>query len=236
MRFSNITCEVYGNFTLSAAGPIIIKSTDATKLTPETADAIFLRSGTGDGKDAFVIPGSSIKGVVRHYLETAPDVPKLLPAGDQKTFWTELFGSVEKPACKSKIAFSDAFADMETIETSIRYQTKIDAVSQGAAGGSLNSMQAVTKGDFPCSYRIRNLNAEELAVFAKAMAAFDAGELCIGGRISRGYGRVRIKDFQLVLTNGYDQELRPRILRTCDSLEAFLTNLDELKSMILKAR
>lgn len=232
MRFSKITCEAYGSFTLSAAGPIIIRSTDETKLTPETADAIFLRSGTGDGKEAFVIPGSSIKGVVRHYLETAPDLPKLLRVPNMNAFWTEMFGSVKNPIYRSKISFSDAFADMDTVETSMRYQTRIDAIAQGAAGGSLNSIQAVTKGDFRCSFRIRNLNANELAVFAKAMAAFDSGELCIGGRVSRGYGMVRIKDFDMVLTDGYDADLKPRILRKCTSLEDFLTELEHIKAMI----
>lgn len=234
MRFSKITCEAYGAFTISAAGPIIIRSTDETKLTPETADAIFLRSGTGNGEEAFVIPGSSIKGVVRHYLETSPDIPQLIRVPDIKAFCTELFGNVKTPAYRSKISFSDAFADMNTVETSMRYQTRIDAIAQGAAGGSLNSIQAVTKGDFRCSFRIRNLNANELTVFAKALGSFDSGELCIGGRVSRGYGMVRIKDFSMVLTDGYDLDLQPHILHSCNTLEDLLTKLEDVKAMLPK--
>ena len=234
MRLEKITCEAYGAFTISATGPILIKSTDETKLTPETADATFLRSGTGDGRDAFVIPGSSIKGVMRHYLETAPDIPKLIPVKNMKAFWSDSFGSTDSKIGKGKISFFDAFADMDTVETSMRYHTKIDAVSQGASRKSLNSVQAVIKGDFRCSYRIRNLTANELTVFAKTMAAFDSGELCIGGRVSRGYGMVRIKDFSMILTNGYDKDLNPCIIRKVESLNTLLTTLEDLKNMTAK--
>lgn len=235
MRFEKIICEAYGSFTLSADGPMIIRSTVHTKLTPENADAIFLKSGTGSENEAYVIPGSSIKGVVRHFLETNLETPKLLSGIVLKEFFDNYFGSVKtQPPQKSKISFSDAFADMSTVKTSMRYQTKIDAISQGASQGSLNSVLAVTKGDFKCDYHIKNFNIKELELFIKAIKAFDSGELCIGGRISRGYGMVRIKDFSIVISNGFNDNLEPIITNECKSISELENALPEIRKILDK--
>lgn len=224
MRFEKIICEAYGSFTISADGPMIIRSTVNTKLTPENADAIFIESAVDEKNNAFLIPGSSIKGVVRHYLTNDYNKKEI----------EKLFGGIS-PAEKSKISFSDAFADMSTIKTSMRYQTKIDSISQGASNGSLNSILAVTQGDFKCDYRIRNFSADELELFIRAIKAFDSGELCIGGRISRGYGMVRIKDFNIVLSNGYNENLEPKIILESKNISELEKAIPEIKDKLMKA-
>lgn len=225
MRFEKIICEAYGSFTISADGPMIIRSTVNTKLTPENADAIFIESAVDEKNNAYLIPGSSIKGVVRHYLTNSYNDDVI----------ENLFGKVKNGALKSKISFSDAFADMSTIKTSMRYQTKIDAISQGASKGSLNSILAVTQGDFKCDYRIRNFSVDELELFIKAIKAFDSGEICIGGRISRGYGMVRIKDFNIVISNGYNDNLEPKIILEAKNISELEKAIPEIKAKFMKA-
>lgn len=236
MRFKKIVCEAYGSFTISADGPMIISSTVKTKLTPENADTIFIESAVDKNNNAFIIPGSSIKGVIRHYIETTSYFRKMLNCNSKEEFSKKIngfFGGTD-PAEKSKICFFDAYADMSTIKTSLRTQTKIDAISQEASRGSLNSILAVTQGDFKCDYSIKNFSAKELELFINAIKAMDSGEICIGGRVSRGYGMVHINDFRIVISKGFDENLQPEILFDLNSISDMENALPDIKKICMK--
>ena len=212
MGFSKVQKEARGQFTISAAGPVLVSSGASNRVNPDLSDACFLRGQDGSGELAYVIPGSSIKGVMRHYLE---DMGKLSPAQAEV-----MFGRVKAEATlRSKIALSDAYAVPETVKTDIRYQTAINPVSQSAKRGSLNNMEVVIAGEFPCSFRLLNYEENELEALLCAIAAFDSGELCIGGRISRGFGTVQIRHFHMKLIQGIEKEtLLPHVIASYDSL------------------
>lgn len=211
LRFSKVQMEAYGHFTISADGPILISSGSSNRVNPDLPDACFLTGKNESGKMVYVIPGSSVKGVVRHYLE---DVGKLSPAQAE-----EMFGTVKGQSIRSKISFSDAYADMKTVQTDIRYQTAINPVSQSAKKNTLNNMEVVIAGAFPCHFRLLNYSKAELDALLFAIGAFDRGELCIGGRISRGFGTVRITDFHMKVIKGYDKEtLSPNVIKIYDVL------------------
>lgn len=213
MGFQSIQKEASGSFTISAAGPVLIADGSSSKLNPELTDNRFLSGTDASGNRVYVIPGSSIKGVIRHYLYNYMNDTQI----------NELFGYAGKNGkYKSKISFSDAYADMETVETILRTNTRIGSVSQGANKG-LNDALAVNKGDFHCSFRMCNYSTEELKWILSALNGFHTGEICIGGRVSRGFGRVRVSDFHMIVAAGYTKELKPRVIGEYVSLEAAMT-------------
>ena len=206
--------QVQIEYVLSADGPVLVSSGSGNKLHPELPDSTFLTSRDG-GQEVFVIPGSTLKGVVRHYLCSIKGVPAV----------DSLFGDVKKEgARKSRIAFSDAFADMDTIKTAIRYNTALGSVSQSAKGGSLNNCQAVIRGRFPGNIRMNNVSGQEIDMIVGAFSAIDNRMLFIGGKSSRGFGRMRVDSFVMTVSDGYDKEtLRPHVTGRADSLESALS-------------
>jgi len=214
MRFKKICNEAVCSFTITANGPLMIADGSSNRTDPSKPDTCFL-TGIVDGERVYVIPGSSIKGVVRGYVEDM--------LGKEKT--EMLFGS-EKPAIKSKVSFYDAFADMSTVKTDIRYNTAISAIGQNAVNGSLNSVEALVKGSFPAKLTVKNAEEKELLYILKALRALDTGELCIGGRKSRGYGLVNINDFSLRLFGGYDNDLKPVMLAEFDDVRTAISSLE----------
>ncbi len=212
MGFKVAEKEAICSFTLSAVGPVLISSGSSTKLNPQQSDSFFL-SGIADsqGNIAYIIPGSSIKGVIRHYLygflkdEEKEEIPKL-------------FGNVGEQPTASKISFSDAYADMNTVETVMRYNTVVGPISQSATKG-LNNALAVRKGDFKAGFRLRNYKEKELAWILRALDGFNRQEIFIGGRVSRGFGRVSVSEFSMTLINGYTQELEPDVVGKYSTLQ-----------------
>lgn len=201
-------------FTLSPAGPVLVSSGSANKLHPELPDHTFLMS-RNLGEETFVIPGSSLKGVIKHYLyrisENDEQVERLLG------------NPPEADARKSRVSVADAFADMATVQTTLRHSTAIGAVSQSAKSGSLNNMMAVIAGDFAAGIRMKDVTEAEILMMLRALQAIEQQEICIGGKISRGFGRMRIKDFQMTVSCGYDANLHPVIAGEFDSLTTAAT-------------
>lgn len=201
-------------FTLSPVGPVLVSSGSANKLHPELPDNTFLMS-SNNGEDTFVIPGSSLKGVIKHYLYRICKTDETVD---------RLFGSAQnKNARKSRVSVADAFADMATVQTTLRHSTALGSVSQSAKNGSLNNMMAVIDGDFAADIRMKDVTDAEILMILRALQAIESHEICIGGKISRGFGRMCVKDFQMTVSSGYDTELRPVIVGEFDSLATAVT-------------
>ena len=211
--------------TLSAAGPVLVSSGADNQTKPEMEDTVFLM-GKSDGRDTYVIPGSSLKGVISHYLDL-PETAYLFGYVNKQDPYKR-----EKNSRKSKIAVSDFYADMDTIETDIRYSTALGSISQSAKSTSLNNMQPVIKGDFHGNLRMKDVSADEICKILNAIAAIDRFEICIGGKTSRGFGRMRVSDFQMTASNGYDkQTLKPLI---CGEYDSFVTAKTDFSAKIKK--
>lgn len=220
MSFKTIASEIKCSFTISADGPIIVSDGNSNRTNPEKPDNCFLMS-RDNGMPAYVIPGSSIKGVIRKYVEECFFF--------NESRITALFGSVKKPAFKSKISFFDAFADMETIKTDMLFNTAISPVGQSAKTGSLNSVEAVIEGNFHTGFTLKNAGGTEFKYIIKALNALDDGEICIGGRKSRGFGNVKINNFRLVVSNGFDIDLKPVIVAEYNNAKTLLEDIEKGK-------
>ncbi|MBP5604479.1 MAG: hypothetical protein J6X60_02905, partial [Ruminiclostridium sp.] len=145
-----------------------------------------------------------------------------------------LFGDIKNGGIKSRLSVSDSFADMNTVKTEVRHSTALGSVSQSAKTGSLNNMQVVTGGRFPCCIALTDSTEKEIIMLLKAVKAIDSGDICIGGKISRGFGRMNVVDFSIVISDGYDKTtLRPIITDRFDSID---TAEKEIESLMKKTK
>ncbi|MDE6788263.1 MAG: hypothetical protein K2J47_02960 [Ruminococcus sp.] len=202
------------NYTICPNGPVLVSASSGNKLHPEMPDRTFLKS-CDNGVEKYVIPGSSLKGVIRHYLykKQSDDLVDSLFGYSNKN---------KKENRKSRVSIYDAFADMDTIETTVRYSTAIGSVSQSAKRGSLNQCEAVIKGSFNGTMRLHSVSEVEIAMILSALNAMNSGEICVGGRISRGFGRISVNQFEMIVTRGYNADLTPNIIGRYISIDEAL--------------
>lgn len=206
--FEKITRKVAAEFDLCAEGPVLIGSGENNEINPTLPDTTFLAGKNGD-TESFIVPGSSIKGVIR-----AGMFPE---KNEQKE--KEIFGAVQGGAQKSRLKFHDAYADMSTVTSSLRNQTAIDPLTQGAKGGSLRNMQVVEKGAFKAGFEFLNYTDEEMKLLKNTLSKVNAGIVRFGASTSRGFGVMSIKNFKLVITKGFDENLNPIVEREYNSFE-----------------
>lgn len=199
--FESIKATAVAEFDLCAAGPVLVSSGKNNELDPCLPDRVFL-SGSNGTENAFVIPGSSIKGVIRGFVYDAIKYGK-----DIKIDEEILFGTQRNGARKSKIAFHDAYADMSTVVSNIRHSTAIDPILQNAKEGSLNNMQTVEKGVFKAGFIIKNYTDDEISIIINALKAVNKGILRFGGKTGRGFGMMRVENFNMETYKGFDENL-----------------------------
>lgn len=216
--FEKIERTAVAEFDLCAEGPVLVSSGYNSELDPRLPDNTFL---TGrDGKEiTFVIPGSTIKGVIRNYVYKQI---KNGAAVDEE----ELFGRIKGKAQKSKISFHDAYADMTTVVSRIRYSTAIDPILQSAMRGTLNNMQVVEKGVFKAGFKLVNYTNEELDIVIRALEAVNTKMIRFGGKTSRGFGVMKIENFKMETDEGFNEQLERKNVSVFASLEECVRGCD----------
>lgn len=220
--FEKLTCYANAKFELCAVGPVLVSSGQSHKTNPTLPDKTFMKGyvGKDHSEECYVIPGSSIKGVLRHHIQD-------LYLNDQDA--EILFGKINDGAQKSKIKINDAFAVPETLVTAVRNSTKIDPNSQSSVNGSLNNMEVVEKGVFKAGFQIKNFTCKEIEALLIALRDIDEGAVRFGGKVSRGFGKMKIGSFSMTAHKGYDKELNPIDKITFMDIEAALKYYREVK-------
>lgn len=215
--FETLNSTVIAEFTLSAAGPVLVGSKGSNELDPTLPDAAFLTGSDGEQK-AFVIPGSTIKGVIRsRYCDIS---------GKDST--EEIFGCINgQNTHRSKLYFHDAYADMKTVKCGIRYSTAIQSINQNAKKNSLNNMQAVEKGDFDAGFKAINCADKEIYTLLQILDEVNFGLVKFGGRKSRGFGTMKISSFTLRENSGFDESFNAKEEIVYHSLEDALKAYSE---------
>jgi len=205
--FEKIECTAYAEFDLCADGPVLISSGKSNKTNPTLPDNTFMTGFCGaEHKDEmYVIPGSTIKGVIRHHI-------------DEKSAKI-IFGKIDGTAQKSKIKFNDAFAVPDSIAATVRHSTAINPVNQSVKNGSLNNMEVVEKGTFKAGFIFRNYTAAEMEKILLALYDVNEGAVRFGGKVSRGFGKMRIENFSMKVNNGFDGSLMPKNEIVFNSIE-----------------
>lgn len=219
--FKVLENTVTAKFTLSAAGPVIVGSKGSNELDPILPDATFLMGNNGE-EAAFVIPGSTIKGVIRsRYCEKTGKK-------DNDYSVKALFGKAESNnSQRSKISFHDAYADMGTIKAGIRHFTSINSINHNPVKSSLRNIQAVEKGDFYGGFKAINCTSQEIYTILQILDEVNSGLVKFGGQKSRGFGTMEISSFDLVENQGFDENLRAKDENLYNSLEEALKAYSE---------
>lgn len=222
--FKEIKKTAIAEFDLCAMGPILVGSGTDNECDPRLPDNTFLMGSNGE-EMTFVIPGSTIKGVIRNCVYDQVD------NGTLDVNIAKLFGNVkqkEKFAAdkyetestqKSKVSFYDAYADMKTVVSDVRYSTAIYPVLQTAKEKTLNNMLVVEKGIFKASFKLINYTDDEMRAIITALRKVNEGVVRFGGKTSRGFGQMKIDNFKMTVRNGFDEMLNPIIEKEYSDFE-----------------
>lgn len=145
----------------------------------ETSDSDVLRDR--DGK--VYIPGTSLAGVSRHFLETVG------------INTNDIFGKIDNEKdFESKIKFFDAFAVNE-VSTSVRDSVRlVDKISLD--GSKFDYEIAEAGAEFIFRLELNFTKDEEMKICAYIINGFRNGDIRIGSKTTRGFGVVDIQDIK----------------------------------------
>lgn len=139
-----------------------------------------------DGKRLPYIPGSSLRGPLRHALT------RLLRARNEKTALADsLFGPKD---CKqsAKLLIRDAFpTEGSAVRLAWLAHHAEDEFTAGAYGSSLFNRVAVMEGSFRWRMVLEDPSDEEQQALADVLALAQAGQIGFGGGQWRGHGWLR---------------------------------------------
>jgi len=162
----------------------------------ESSDSDVLRDSDGN----VYIPGTSLAGVSRHFLETVG------------INTDDIFGKLEvekedETDYESKIKFFDAFATNE-VSTSVRDSVRlVDKISLD--GSKFDYEIAEAGAEFIFKIELNTCSCEEKKICSYIINGFRNGDIRIGSKTTRGFGVVDIEDIkylQLDLTNAEEME------------------------------
>lgn len=228
MLFDKFSSRIVLNGTLVAETPIHI-GTQSDSLSPLQIDSPVLK----DGRGRPVIPGSSLKGVIRSIVESILSNPEVegysscsITDKDKscskkcKNRLDEVKGDnlsdeqlaniIYETSCDtcrlfgnsyiaSKIQFKDAYLD-ESIEKpnfERRDGVGIDRDTGVAVTGAKYDFEIVPAGSkFKFSLICENLDDEQRAIFDMIKGFLMEGEISIGGKVSRGLGKIKLIDVE----------------------------------------
>ena len=158
----------------------------------ESSDSDVLRDSDGN----VYIPGTSLAGVSRHFLETIG------------INTDDIFGKIDdEKDYESKIKFFDAFATNE-VSTSVRDSVRlVDKISLD--GSKFDYEIAEAGAEFIFKIELNTCSCEEKKICSYIINGFKNGDIRIGSKTTRGFGVVDIEDIkylQLDLTNAEEMD------------------------------
>lgn len=202
---------------LTAIDPIHIGSAGAEVLDPTQVDNSVLKDLNG----LPVIPGSSIKGVVRSYFEAVmrsvgknacdcmdsknkcvtdndmksfrgSEIDKAQQAYNQSCDVCKLFGGT---ALASKLQFKDSTYIGDVCVYEHRDGVGIERETGAAKRGAKYDFEIVPKGSkFTFTLIAENLDDEQKKYLDFILKTLENGELSVGGKTTRGLGRIQLSD------------------------------------------
>jgi CRISPR-associated RAMP protein (TIGR02581 family) len=212
--FKQLLNEAILDLAIEPNGPILIKAGESGGLDPTHPDMEFVRTN-----NQVLIPGSSLKGVVRAHAErivrslqpnTAPRDGRSAcdPLNRNQScgfrLERERLASHEKyrqscAICRlfgstvvaGRVRFADALPVGEAPRIEERNGVAIDRVYGSVAVGPFN-YEVVTKAVFKTRIMFRNITLPQLALIGLALRDLGEGRVGLGFGKSRGLGRVTV--------------------------------------------
>lgn len=179
---------------LVSNGPILVGGSNTTD---STVDMVCLQTPIYDyerkqEKNTYTIPGSSIRGALRHRVFNVATALSL--NGDKIV--DGIFGkiNVENPTC-GKVVIDDIY--LKNVEKGTKVQhVAIDRFTGGAISGALFDEAPIRENDlcFELNIEVDDLEATEAKILTHALLDLAMGNLPIGGGTNRGNGVLKLKD------------------------------------------
>lgn len=199
---------------LSPKGPLLIKA-GGTSADPTLPDMQFVRTYHPQKGETVYIPGSSLKGVVRGFVEKAlrtvgdntswrwacatfPDedescAKKLGQEGNSATIYKKSCGACRifgHTRLKGRSSFTDLLPVGE-VKTEIRYGVAISRLSHAVAHGPFE-MEVAVSGTFEGHLVLENFEIWQLGLLALALESMNQGLVKVGFGKNRGFGEVAV--------------------------------------------
>jgi len=203
-RYNSLKLE----YTITPRAPLLVKSGGISS-DPSLPDMQFVRTYIAGEGETVYIPGSSLKGIFRSYVERVLRTK----SGEGKEGACNLFtdnycGRLEKDdsaeiyksscrACKifgntklkGRIAFGDAYPN---VRTETRYGVAISRLTHAVAQGPFD-MEVMVSGSFSSRIYLENFEIWQLGLLALAFQGLNDGLVRVGFGKNRGFGEVETK-------------------------------------------
>jgi len=221
--FSKLYNEAIIRLDMETVSPLFIKAAEDSSLDPTAADNTYL-AFYKDGELVPVIPGTSIKGVLRSSAEELIKSQGLEPCNilDNKQNCAGIlrreqqrlekkYSAKEKydkscPICKlfgsnvmkSRIYFYDAFPEGE-YRIGKRKSVAIDRITGASKTNALFDFEYVEYGRFKAEIKLKNFFGWQLKLLLMLFERINDGLITFGGFTSKGFGRLKIDNIDLEL-------------------------------------
>ena len=164
----------------------------------DIADMCLLRD---DGDKPF-IPAASIAGTARSFLARQSEPWGEYKKGKENREVKRLFGGAEKDDAMSALIVADAACVPEQVTTLIRDGVRVDAQSGSAAAGAKFDVEVVERGtefelNLECIIRHGDDSDALAELFLALLQAFQRGDIRLGARTRRGYGRGKVESWKV---------------------------------------
>ncbi|MGQ9654825.1 MAG: RAMP superfamily CRISPR-associated protein [Thermodesulfobacteriota bacterium] len=200
---------------LSPRGPLLVKA-GGVSADPTLPDMQFVRTFHPQRGETVYIPGSSLKGVVRGFVEKAlrtldrqdswqwacPTFPDERESCAKKLEKEERSEAVYKRSCgacrifghtrlKGRVSFTDLFP-VDGIKMEVRYGVAISRLSHAVAHGPFE-MEVAVSGTFEGHLVLENFEVWQLGLVALALESMNQGLVKVGFGKNRGFGEVAVQ-------------------------------------------
>lgn len=202
---------------LSLKSPLLIKSGGISP-NPSLPDMQFVRTFISGKGEVIYIPGSSLKGVVRSYVEKVLRTVSEINGKETVSWACNLFErdktcankikddfqphQIYKNSCrackifgstklKGRISILDAYPNGE-VKTEIRHGVAISRLTHAVAQGPFD-MEVAVEGSFKTKFILTNFEAWNVGLLALALRDINEGIVKVGFGKNRGFGEVEIK-------------------------------------------
>lgn len=206
---------LYLSLELSPRGPLLVKS-GGVSADPSLPDMQFVRTYHPERGETVYVPGSSLKGVVRGFVE------KVLRTLDDSDSWRHAcptfaddadscgrkLSAGEMPsheiyrrscgACRifghtrlrGRASFTDLLPTRE-VRTEVRYGVAISRLSHAVAQGPFE-MEVAVAGTFAGQLVLENFELWQVGLLVLALESMERGLLKVGYGKNRGFGEVSV--------------------------------------------
>lgn len=234
--FGELKNEAKLSILLHTKSPLTIRSAQGKLLNPTLVDMQCIKSRY-QGKDTVIIPGSSLKGVLRSRYEKIVLLfgGKACNIVDHKTCCKEtkdlekipyeergsyvyknmchacrLFGSTE---IASRIYIADTYP-VGTYIMGERTGVGINRITGAAQKGALYDFEVVEEGSFQVEIVLKNYEIYQLLLLCYVLKDLNEGYVSLGAATTRGNGRMEIQNFTICF-----REYRENVTGLKDAIE-----------------